>query len=65
MQRLAVGEDIGFGQLVEAVDEELHDEDEQEDGGHLEEQPEIARYPHRDHSHATNAAETVRWRRRR
>ena len=41
VQRFAVGEDVGFGQLVEAVDQELHDEDEQEDCGHLEEQPEV------------------------
>ena len=37
VQRLAVREDVGFGQLVEAVDQQLHDEDEQEDRGDLEE----------------------------
>ena len=41
MQRLAIREDIRFGQLVETVDEQLHDEHKEENGGDLEEQPQI------------------------
>ena len=41
VQRFAVGKDVRFGQLVEAVDQQLDDEHEEEDRGHLEEQPEI------------------------
>src|SRR5262245_52717301 len=35
MQRFAVRKDVGLGELVEAVDQELDDEDEQEHGGDL------------------------------
>src|SRR5262245_59142215 len=41
VKRLTVREDVRFGQLVEAVNEQLNDEDQQEHRGHLEEQPEI------------------------
>src|SRR4051794_5258098 len=41
VQRLAVGQHMRFGELVEAVDQELHDEDEQENRGDLEKAPEI------------------------
>ena len=41
VERFAVGQHVGFGQLVEAVDQQLHDEDEQEDRGDLEEAREV------------------------
>ena len=45
VQRLAIGEDVRFGQLVEPVDEQLNDEHHQEDGGDLEESREVHAMP--------------------
>src|SRR4051812_8507999 len=39
--RLAVREDVRFGELVESVDHQLHDEDQQEYRGDLEEAREV------------------------
>ena len=41
VERLAVGQHVRFRELVEAVDQELDDEDEQEDRGDLEEAREV------------------------
>src|SRR5215218_1590120 len=41
VQRFAVGKDIGFGELMEAVYQELDDEYEQEHGGDLEKQSKV------------------------
>src|SRR5205807_10348460 len=41
VEGFAVGKDVGFHQLVETVNYELHDENEQEYRRHLEEQREV------------------------